>query len=58
MRRRNNRQADFGVLDYGDHEFDYSDDGVLDYGDYEFDYIDDGGGGGEGDGYVDGKLNY
>ena len=38
MRRRNNRQADFGVLDYGDHEFDY-DVGVLDYGDHEFDHI-------------------
>ena len=37
MRRRNNQQADFGVLDYGDHEFDY-DVGVLDYGDHEFDY--------------------
>ena len=43
MRRRNNQQADFGVLDYGDHELDYSEDG---------------GGRGEGDGYVDGKLNY
>ena len=38
MRRRNNQQADFGVLDYGDHEFDY-DVGVLDYGDHEFDHI-------------------
>ena len=38
MRRRNNQQADFGVLDYGDHEFDY-DVGVLDYGDHEFDNI-------------------
>ena len=57
MRRRNNRQADFGALDYGDHDFDY-DVGVLDYGDHEFDYSEDGGGGGEGDGYVDGKLNY
>ena len=38
MRRRNNQQADFGVLDYGDHEFDY-DVGVLDYGDHEFDHF-------------------
>ena len=38
MRRRNNQQADFGVLDYGDHEFDYNV-GVLDYGDHEFDHI-------------------
>ena len=38
MRRRNNQQADFGVLDYGNHEFDY-DVGVLDYGDHEFDHI-------------------
>ena len=57
MRRRNNRQADFGVLDYGNHEFDY-DVGVLDYGDHELDYSEDGGGRGEGDGYVDSKLNY
>ena len=65
MRRRNNQQADIGVLDFGDLDDvgvgDPADVGVLDYGesDHEFDYTDDGGGGGgEGDGYVDGKLNY
>ena len=57
MRRRNNQQADFGVLDYGDHEFDY-DVAVLDYGVHELDNSEDGGGRGVGDGYVDGKLNY